>query len=299
MVLMINSIYRPKLISLILLISSCCYAHAQQNVIYIYPGAAPGSESWNWDEKEFFVNRPLNATVSYNVSRPTLTVFSPDSANGIAVIVCPGGGFFLLNVETEGSRIAKELNKKGITVFLLRYRVVRSLTDNPWQEMMASMKDSVAFQQRISEVKKMATEDASTAILYVRKHAVKYKVDPRKIGLLGFSAGGTLVLKHSMSVATGARPDFVGFVYTLYKPNEKNVIPSNAPPAFIVSATNDKLAHPENSINLYKGWIASQNPAELHVYEKGDHGLRDYPANTWVQRFWEWIDHKFYSPATK
>lgn len=294
-----NSKYRLKPILFITLISIASYAHAQQNRISLYPVTDPGSENWSWNEKEFFVDNPLNATVSYNVSRPTLTVFAPDSANGTAVIICPGGGFFLLNVETEGSKIAKELNKKGITVFLLRYRVVRSLTDNPWQEMMKSMKDSAGFQQKISAVKQLATADTRAAVKYVREYASTYNIDPGKIGLLGFSAGGTLVLNNCINVTTGVRPDFVGFVYTLYTPNEENVIPWNAPPAFIVSASDDKLAHPSNSINLYNGWLASGNAAELHIYENGGHGLKGFPATTWLHRFMEWIDKKFYSPTAK
>ncbi len=111
----------------------CCTTNTmcQQKVIQLYNGPAKGSENWNWDEKLFFVKIPLNANVAYNVTKPTLTVFTPDSANGTAIIICPGGARRVLNIETEGSLVAKELIKKGFTVFLLKYRLVHTLTDNP------------------------------------------------------------------------------------------------------------------------------------------------------------------------
>src|SRR5881392_4453073 len=117
-----------KILVLLLIISS--FAHAQQKVIQLYNGAAPGSEKWNWEEKENNKNM-WSTKVVYNVSHPTLTVFTPDAsvANGTAVIICPGGAFHALSINSEGSEVAKWLNKKGVTAFVLKYRLVHSLTD--------------------------------------------------------------------------------------------------------------------------------------------------------------------------
>jgi len=282
-----------KYIFIILLIFPVGSVKAQQKVISLYNGPVPGSENWNWDEKNFFVKNPLNATVAYNVTKPTLTIFTPDTANGVSVIICPGGGFHVLNIETEGNRVARELIRKGITVFLLRYRVVHSLSDDPWKEMINSMKDSTMFQQKIAQIKILAQRDINTALHYVRENAVNYKIHPNKVGLLGFSAGGTLVLNQSIQDVKEARPDFVALIYTVYKRDYESVIPVNAPPAFIASATDDMMAPPINSINLYTRWIAGNNTAELHIYEKGGHGLKVFPAFSWIQRFMEWIEKQF------
>ncbi len=267
--------------------------NAQQKVIPLYKGAAPGSENWNWEEKEFFVKMPLNANVLYNVSKPTLTVFTPDTANGTAIIICPGGGFRVLNFENEGYNVAKELTKKGITVFLLKYRVAQSTTDDPWQEVMNSLKDTTAkSREQKATISKLAKQDAQAAILYVREHATAFNIDPKRIGMIGFSAGGALTIHSCINEANNARPDFAGMIYSVYKPNEKNSIPTNAPPAFIACATDDVLASPVNSINLYNAWIESKRPAELHIFTKGGHGLRTGNAKTWIHRFEEWLDEQ-------
>ncbi len=113
-----------------------------QQQIPLYNGPAPGSENWSWEEKRFFVKTPLNANIVYNVTKPTLTAYIPESANGTAVIICPGGALRVLNIETEGSFIAKELNKKGITAFVLKYRLVQTFSDDPWEEAVQSLKDT-------------------------------------------------------------------------------------------------------------------------------------------------------------
>ena len=154
-----------KSILIILFISIACSIKAQQKVIPLYTGPAPGSETWNWEEKQSTSkNTPVIFPIVYNVSSPTLTVFSPDSAtaNGTAIIIFPGGAFHVLNIEHEGSHVAKKLNEKGFTVFMLKYRVVHSLTDNPWLEMISSRKDTIEFQKKIAPVKTKALEAIKT-----------------------------------------------------------------------------------------------------------------------------------------
>lgn len=278
------------------------YLTAQQKTIQLYTGVAPGTENWNWEEKEFFVKDtatilirgskffipPLNGNIAYNVTKPTLTVYSPDAANGTAIIICTGGGLRFINIDNEGSRVAKELNKKGITVFVLKHRLIRSMTDNPWQETLNSLGDTAKFRADNGIiVRRMAHEDAMTAITYVRNHAAEFKIDPSRVGIIGFSGGGSLAFNLSINEQLAARPNFSAFIYSVLS---QNVIPSNAPPAFIACATDDILAASTYSTNLYNSWIASGSSAELHVYAKGGHGLRGSPAaNNWIIRFMEWL----------
>jgi len=168
---------------------------AQQKVIPLYSGAAPGSENWDWEEKEFLAGAPMNAKVAYNVVKPTLTVFIPDSPNGTAIIICPGGALRVLNIEHEGSKVAKELNKRGITVFMLKYRLVRTTTEDPFQEALNSLKDTSKLKRDNNTlISKLANDDAMTAITYARKNAAELKIDSSCVGMIGFSGGGSLVL---------------------------------------------------------------------------------------------------------
>ncbi len=134
---------------------------------------------------------------------------------------------------------------------------------------------------------KLASEDAMAAITYIRKHAIDFKINPSRIGAIGFSAGASLVFNLSTNEQSGTRPDFSAFIYSVYR---QKSIPLNAPPAFIACATDDILAPSINSTNLYNAWVAAKNSAELHIYQKGGHGLRG-SASSWIQRFTEWIDN--------
>lgn len=264
-------------------------SHAQQKVVPLYNGVAPGSETWNWKEGETSSN-PMNMKVAYNVTKPTLTVLTPDTANGTAVILFPGGGFRMLNIENEGRLVANALTAKGITVFLLKYRVLQTKSDNPFQETLESLKDTQRFQQETTLIRQLATDDALAALAYVRQHAVAYKIHPQKVGVIGFSAGGALAIRLATDNNLSYRPDFTAFIYSVYNPEAYDAVPANAPPAFIACATDDALAHPSNSMNLYKAWLEANRPAELHIYAKGGHGLRSTKASgAWIARFEEWL----------
>src|SRR5688572_19715410 len=99
---------------------------ATQKLVRFYDGPAPGSENWDWKEGEVLAGAPMNSIIAYNITEPGLVVYQPDSANGVAVIVCPGGRYQVLNIEREGTSIAKQLNKSGITVFLFKYRLMQT-----------------------------------------------------------------------------------------------------------------------------------------------------------------------------
>jgi acetyl esterase/lipase len=272
------------------LISATLGLSAQEQVIPLYQGRAPGSENWNWHEKETG-NTPMKMRILYNVTNPTLTVFRPDPAvaNGTAVIICPGGGYYVLNIDHEGINVAKELNKKGITAFVFKYRLVQSLTDDPWKEMMNTFKDTAIRRAKTPPIIKMAQEDLIVAMKYVRSHAPEFNIDTGRIGVIGFSAGGGLSRGMAHNYTPDTRPAFAGVMYLGISPNLKVEVPPDAPPLFIAAATDDILLPAMHNIELYKLWIVAKRSAELHMYATGGHGLREAPSNTWIYRFEEWL----------
>ena len=264
---------------------------AQQQVISLYQGKAPGSENWDWEEGKSLSDKPapVKFPIVYNITKPSLTVFVPDSvsANGTAIIICPGGAFRVLNVETEGKAVAEKLIKKGITVFLLKHRLIRSKTAEPWNEAISRMGDTAKFSaDNGPQVREMIRADAVAAMHYVRQNAAKYSIDQNKIGFIGFSSGASLAMDVVTIEQKEARPNFVAFIYS---GRPKAAIPADAPPAFIAAATDDALSRSSNSINLYNAWVENKRSVELHLYAKGGHGLWGAPANTWFARFEEWL----------
>ena len=265
---------------------------AQQKVVQLYDGNAPGSESWNYTEKEYHAGN--KDALVYNVSHPTLTVYpaDPSIATGTAVIVCPGGGFFILAAVHEGSDVANWLNQKGITVFLLKYRLGQSLTDNPGKELGDNMRKS-DFAQKINPVIPLSIADGREAIKYVRTHAAEYGIDPTRIGIIGFSAGGTVTASTAFNYTPESRPDFVAPIYAYIPPALHGSVLTDAPPMFIAAASNDELGLASHSVDLYSKWLAAKKPAELHMYEKGGHGFgmhqQHIPTDTWIERFIDWL----------
>ena len=264
---------------------------AQQKVISLYKGISPGSENWNWTEEETYKN-PLNTKIIYNVTQPTLIAYLPDRAivNGSAVIICPGGGFHVLLLDSVGAKLAKELTKKGVTVFVLKYRLAQSFTDDPWQEVANLMKDSLKFTQKIAPVVKLAGDDLNASVVYVIKHADDFKVDRKRIGVMGLSAGGALAANLAYNYTQETRPAFVATLYTKTNSVRRTSIQLDAPPLFIAAAIDDTVTSVSHSISLYNDWMNSKHSAELHLYTKGGHGLRGFPAESWIIRFEEWLD---------
>ncbi len=267
--------------------------HAQQKVIPLYNGSAPGSENWNWSEAVNDSNI-FKTKLVYNVSRPSLTVFMPDAsvANGTAVVICPGGGFHMLSINTEGFDVAKWLVKKGVTCFVLKYRLVHSLTNDPAQEWVSGFGKKEA-QQRDSVVIPLSIEDGKSAIAYVRKHAAEFGVDVNKIGIIGFSAGGTVAASAAYNYSAENKPDFVAPIYAYMPPQLQGTIAQDAPPMFLVAASDDQLGLTSHSVDLYTKWLASKHSAELHLYSKGGHGfgmkVQHLPSDSWIERFGDWL----------
>ncbi len=278
-----------------LLILSAIAVNAQK-IIPLYPGAAPGSENWDWNEGVTYQNQ-YNTKKVYNVTHPTLTVFLPDAAiaTGTAVIICPGGSFTTLNIEMEGKDVALWLNRHGVAAFVLNYRVMHSFTDNPVKEMEATRlkKD---YQEQVIKIIAMGTADARASLAYVRDHAAEFGLSASRVGIMGFSAGGTLAAASAYGFSTANKPDFVAPIYPFFPEKLQSAIAEDAPPMFLAAAADDELGLAPHSIDLYNKWITSKHSAELHMYTKGGHGFgmrkQNLPTDNWIERFGDWLDLK-------
>ncbi len=269
------------------------HVSVSQDRVRLYPAKAPGSESWNWTEA--VVEDPRSGRIVYNVVDPELLIFRApkEKANGTAIVIAPGGAFHILSIDNEGIEVAKRLNELGITAFVLKYRVVHSLTDNPFQELMPLMNDFKKLDEINAPVVEMATMDGIEAMKYVRKRATEYSIDPKKVGFMGFSAGGTLTMSVLLSAPQDQKPNFIAPIY-LYGPAViGHQMPSTSTPIFVAVATDDQLGFVPHSLTLYQKWMTEKMPAELHVYEKGGHGFGIRPHGTtsdhWFSDFENWL----------
>jgi acetyl esterase/lipase len=263
----------------------------------VWPGVAPGepanlpAEADTTTAKDGLVaGRPVVRLG--NVSTPTLTLYTPAEKNtGAAVVVFPGGGYYILAMDLEGTEVCDWLNSAGISCVLLKYRVPNTGTGHK------------------SEA---AVQDAQRALGVVREHAAEWHIDPNRIGVLGFSAGGHLAAYLSnhyeqrdyspidAADKLSCRPDFAVVVYPGYLAlTDQNfalnpdVQPTaNTPPTFIVQAEDDPV-HVENAVGYFLALKNAKVPAELHVYAQGGHGygLRrtELPVTTWPQSVETWL----------
>jgi len=252
------------------------------SVLHRHTPAGPETKTTRPDD-HLVADRPW--TYIQNVSQPTLTVYSPPEHNtGAAVIVFPGGGYQILAIDLEGTEVCDWLTARGITCVLLKYRVPN--VGRTWDQQCGCDRDTKSS---------APLEDAVRTIRLVRYHAVEWHIDPHKIGVLGFSAGGHLVAALSTnydrrlyaSVDTAdvvsARPDFAVLVYPghLYDPARRALNPQirvkhETPPTFILQAQNDSVDTVRNSLAYYEALRDVGVPAELHLYAEGGHafGLR-------------------------
>ena len=282
-----------RAIGLIVILFLLTTAAQAQKVIRLYPGASPGSENWTHKEKEYF-SKVWDTQVVTNVSQPTLTAYLPEPAiaNGTAVIVCPGGGFHALSINSEGVDVAKWLNKKGVTAFVLRYRLVPT-GDDGVQELMSMISSLKKFEEIIAAIVPMAVADGLAAVGYVRKHASEFGVKPTRIGLMGFSAGGTVTASVALNYTSENRPDFVAPIYAYMGAVKETAVPKDAPSMFITAASDDQLGLAPDSINLYNKWLSAKKPVEIHLFSKGGHGFgmrkQSLPSDHWIERFGDWL----------
>jgi len=269
----------------------CLSACAQEKVIRLYDGPAPGSEDWQQTEQESRLNLWMTHIV-YNVANPTLTVFSPPpgQANGTAIVICPGGAFFALSIDTEGYDVARWLAAKGVTCFVLKYRLVRCRTADPTVEVMTRG----PLDKVVAPVVRLALADANAAVGYVRRHAAEYGVKSHRIGIIGFSAGGTVAVSAALNHTPETRPDFAAPIYPDYDWAVKsNGVPKDAPPVFVLAASDDPLGLAPQSIQIYQEWIKAGKSAELHLYAQGGHGFgmrqQNLPSDHWTDPFANWL----------
>lgn len=269
----------------------CTLLHAQQ-VIRLYPGKAPGSEKWDWSESEIKMG---DYTIATNVVDPTLTVYRPDpaKANGTAVVVCPGGAFHILSMKSEGYDVARWLADHGVTAYVLKYRLARMYTKDIFKELGEKMKDFKKLDEENDTVVTMAVADGRKAIMYVREHAAEYKIDPSKIGIMGFSAGGTTTLGVAFSYDAKSRPDFIAPIYPYLNAIHDQTLKEDAPPMFVCAASDDELGLASHSVRVYEAWLGAKKSAELHMYLKGGHGFgmirKNLPTDQWIERFGDWM----------
>ena len=263
-------------------------ARSQTVTLKLWPDGIPGSIS-DPSYIEKIITTDGRITRCNNVVTPDLTVFlpAPEKANGAAVMICPGGGYGTLAFDHEGNAIAKWLNDNGIAGIILKYRLPS---------------DQIMKDKSVGPL-----QDAQEAMRVIRRHASEWKIDPEKVGVIGFSAGGHLASTISTHYAenvydvkdnTSARPDFSLLIYPVIsmdtlithrgsrnnllglKPGDDLVkrfsnelqITAGTPPAFLVHSSDDNAVPVMNSINYYKGLQKNKIPAELHIFQKGGHG---------------------------
>jgi acetyl esterase/lipase len=263
---------------LILLLALIVPAMAQRTEL-LWPDGAPG------------------ALGKQDEDRPTLTIYLPpaDKATGAGVVICPGGGYAHLSMDKEGSDVAAWLNEHGLAGFVLKYRL------GPRYHHPAPL------------------DDAHRAIRYVREHAAELRVNPDRIGIWGFSAGGHLAATAATHFDSGTRPDFVILAYPVitfeppyaHQGSRKNLlggepdgklvgnlsndtqVTAQTPPTFLFHTDDDKGVPAENSVLFYLALRKAGVPAELHIYERGPHGVglapKDPVLSSWPPRLADWL----------
>ncbi|WP_296146570.1 alpha/beta hydrolase [uncultured Flavobacterium sp.] len=283
-----------KIIYSLFLISGIM-ANAQESV-KLYQGKAPGSENWTQKEAQMYSDL-FKTEVVYNVTDPSLLIYKPAKGvknTGTAIVIAPGGGFQSLSVNREGIELAEALSKKGITAFVLKYRLNKTETNDPAREMMDKLKDRAAFEKNSLTTIKLAAQDGKNALKYVRDNASKYGIDVKKVGIIGFSAGSTVAMETVLDNTADQLPDFVANIYG--GPREdllKIATPEKKIPMFVCAASDDQLKLAPRSIQLYNKWLEAGQSVELHMYAKGGHGFgtgkQNLPVDSWLNRFEEWL----------
>ncbi len=246
-------------------------------VLDVWPGATPGDVGVKDKEssrtyQSALIGAPTRLIT--NVTRPTVTIYSPPAGknNGTAMLICPGGGYHDLFWELEGEEVAAWLNSQGMTGIILKYRCPRRPGDVKGEPPLGPLLD------------------AQRAVSLVRSQSANWGIDPARIGMVGFSAGGHLALATATSFEkrmyepiddvdkVSCRPDFAVLCYSGYlKAKDKDelspgiVIPSNTPPIFLAHSTDDSISNVEHSVIMYLALKRAKVPAELHVYATGEH----------------------------
>ncbi|MGA2499847.1 MAG: alpha/beta hydrolase [Tepidisphaeraceae bacterium] len=305
---------RITLLSLIVWLSVTCVVAAANAplVLDIWPGKPPGDVGIAGEEK--FIELKVDGKTYEvggkptkwltNVTRPTLTVYRPDKDKntGVAMLICPGGGYHNLGWDVEGEEVAAWLNSIGVTGIIVKYRCPRRAGDIKGEPPIGPLKD------------------AQRAVSLVRGKAGEWAVDPGKIGMIGFSAGGHLVGATATNFdkrtyepideidKVSCRPDFGVMLYSGYfKVKDKDELSptvgraAGIPPLFMVHATDDRISDVENTVIMYTAMKRAGVAAELHVYATGGHGFAvrkvDHPCAGWTSCCVDWLRSRgFFKP---
>ncbi len=281
----LHPIMKSPIVTLALLAMSASIHAAPLEPIPLWPQGVPGEADLKLPDESIELKGDYQIQIMSNVSQPTLTVYPAANPNGAAVIVCPGGGYNILAYSHEGTEICEWLNSLGVTAGLLKYRVPR---------------------REGLEKHAAPLQDAQRAIGLMRSRAAEWKVDPARVGILGFSAGGHLATMALTSDGTRSYeadpaidaaspvPDFAILVYAAYLLDEKNPdvlspevkVTAQTPPAFLVIAHDDKK-FVEGNARFYIEMLRQDRACELHIFAKGGHGfgfkntpeeIRQWPA---------------------
>ena len=175
---------------------------------------------------------------------------------------------------------------------MLKYRLAHSGEDAT-QEFMTLFQDRQHFEQVIGDIPRLAVHDGIAAVAYVRAHARDYGIKPDRVGIIGFSAGGTVTAGVAFHYQPESRPAFAAPVYAAAAFFKDEPVPADAPPLFLAAATDDNLGLAPDSITLYNKWAAAHKSVELHMYSVGGHGFgmrrQGLPSDTWIDRFTDWL----------
>lgn len=294
-------------VSLLVCLLVTCLAGAAEKplVIDIWPGKVVDDDAGQIGEEKFFELKVAGKPYEVggkptkwltNVTKPTLTVYQPakDKDTGAAVLICPGGGYHNLGWDVEGEEVAQWLNSIGVTGIILKYRCPRRPGDVKGEPPLGPLKD------------------AQRAVSLVRSKAKEWGIDPKRIGMIGFSAGGHLTLAMATNFDKRAyepldaidqiscRPDFGILAYSGYLKNrEKDElspgirVPAGTPPLFLVHASDDAISTVEHSVIMYLALKRAGVSTELHVYATGGHGFGvrpvDHPCSTWTRSCADWL----------
>jgi acetyl esterase/lipase len=272
-----------------------------KDAIPLYRGVAPGSENDKRTEKW---DKVLDDYVARNVTSPTLTAFLPSKgkATGAAVIVVPGGGFMVLAMKNEGIDVARFLADRGIAAFVLKYRL--RPTPESQKDMQADMAKTMGGARPPAalpppDAPPFALDDAQVALKLVRSRATEWSVDPRRVGMIGFSAGAMTTLGTALRNDPAARADFIGIIYG---PLGAVKVPQPAPPLFAAIAADDVLMG-LGDFGLIKSWRDAKAPVEFHLYERGGHGFgmrkQGSPSDLWAEQFHVWMKARGLLAAAK
>ncbi len=277
-----------------------------QTIIPLYSSEIPNSKTAQDEERS---EQRDGITIVSKISKPTLSLFLPtkEKANGTAVVICPGGGYWVNAISHEGTDVAKKFNEMGVAAFVVKYRIPN---------------DATMVNREIGPL-----QDAQQAIKTVREHAKEWNIDVNRIGIMGFSAGGHLASTAGTHFETAVipnpvninlRPDFMILIYPVISFNDKIAhlgsreqligkqpspekityysnelqVTAKTPPAFLVHASDDQAVSSSNSVVFYESLLKNKVPAELHIYQKGGHGFGMNNKTTddqWIDRCKNWM----------